>query len=476
MDIISEQLNLINNGDTWPFGNWKKAAGLLKEAGEKGEDISPAIDGLKKVFLESRHVPLMETACDTVVIHFLNIKNYDKILELLKDKKFSQHIAGAFSRCADMGRIDEENLFLLTESLLNRDVSQYRIYSGLKAYIDNREDRLIKVLELFDGNNALRKFIPVFLREASAWDRNLDKDVMEAGIPFLVSLFNNEDYKKDALSTLQWLVELDIDITGAIPFLENDLDYGGKKSISIPAYCIAYNGLIKENPDFATVDSLLSHRNRKVRNGTISALGIFLKSHEKHTGEIIPRVAQKLTDRCKTIKETASGILTQAFRDRMDLEPGSEVLKSLLKRYSEKNPYLKEYLLYYVENDVKTAKKILRIINSLKIKDKDKFQELTEQCRKIIEGTNIPICRLCKFIPGEANYTHKLDVPKEIFKLKPEDPIEKGGIRKCPECGNYYLIKYEEIVEFIPPDISISIRRLSKGEALEILKDKEIGE
>jgi HEAT repeat protein len=475
--LFKINLKILESEDLWPYPGWKAAMEFFIKCTNEGEDISPAVSALKDAYLESHHIDIMALAADALAIHYLNTRDFDELTNLIRDKEFGNYLAEALCRCSKKGRITPDNVFVLVESLPFCSLAHYQIYDALIVFVGKDKERMSQVMALLSGKNWLKQYIPEFLKNSIIFEKELNAGIMAVGIPELALLLQEKDIKEKAMNAFLWLVEADLDLSEALPSLHKALEDREREISASAAYCISFHNLNCSTPDFEGVDKFLADKRITVRTGTLSALGAILCSRKKHVGHLVTRTAKIILDKKADLGNSAYLTLERALKSGLDIDPGIETIELLIEKVAPENN-VKAYLISYLGNDKKRAEILLGAIE--KSKKNAESETIAAHCKNIISGDHVKVCSICKFIPREYFTSYESDVPKGVQKLIPQNPIQVTGNRKCPECGNYYSVDYDEEWES-PTDgmsciITIEIKRLTPLDALRTLKDKDLEE
>jgi len=476
--IFEKHLTCLIADDPWPHRQWNDSLVVFMKAAGAGIDISPATGAIENLFLKCHHSDILALAADTLVEHYLAVSDFDALSRLARKEKTHDEIAEALCRHCMRGKVPSRAIYLLVESMGLSWLSQYRIYDSLAYYIGKDESRMAEVLTLMNERAWLREKIPAFLKGALFILKKLDHAVLACTVPFLLVLLPHEKVTMDSMEVIRLLAELDVDITSALPAVEELLDHRSDAVRRLAAYSLVVYRGDKPLTDFSMFDHLVRDTRASVRAGALDALGFSMGQGKMHARECSSRVARMLVDDDAAIRKSAFLVLEKALRAGTDCDPGMETMTYLFIHRRHGDHYLFRYLIWRVERNLQTAQALLDVLQSPARGLSEEMKLLAGHCREICAGTHIPACTICAFIPREHTCSFELDVPGEVMKLQPEKPVSWSGIRRCPQCGNYYRtsysVEYESPTEGMSVDIDIEITRLSPPEALELLSDKDL--
>ena len=77
--LFETNLKVLTEEDPWPHNEWKEALAFFRKTAEEGSDISRAAQAIEGLFLKCHHIDIMALAADTLVAHYLNIRDYDAL-------------------------------------------------------------------------------------------------------------------------------------------------------------------------------------------------------------------------------------------------------------------------------------------------------------------------------------------------------------------------------------------------------------
>jgi hypothetical protein len=158
--LFEKHLKLLENEGTWPYREWNEAIAYLKKAAEEKDDISRAVNVIEGLFQKCHHVDIITAAADTLVVHYLNVNDYDALSSLTKRRDSHNDIAEALCRYAEQGKVPSSAIYLLVESLAFSWISHYKIHDALAFYIGKDRDKMRAVLTLMNERSWLKKQIP----------------------------------------------------------------------------------------------------------------------------------------------------------------------------------------------------------------------------------------------------------------------------------------------------------------------------
>ncbi|MGV8125367.1 MAG: hypothetical protein AB2L14_36945 [Candidatus Xenobiia bacterium LiM19] len=460
--------------DSGHCGQWQEALLFFKGRAEAGEDISPAVHAIKKAYLDSRNVDIMACAADALTAHFLNCGAFDELSGLIRRREFGAYITEAMCRSAERGAVAPGSVFLLVESLAFSWLTRYKAKDAIVHYIGSDAERMKAVLAIMSEKAWLRGQIPFLMREPLSAGKKPPSHVIAAGVPVLALLLGGGKHRDDASDSLRWLAEDGVDISAALPVLEKALACESPAVRMNAAFCIAFDCLAGREDDPSGVDRLLSHGNPEIRAGAGRACGAVLISWRQHLKPLASRIARMLCDTISAIRLDAFQILEKAVREGLDPEPGLDAVAYLLQNIEQKESHILLYLVSLAGNSRDRARILLDVAAGLKLHDGGNLRKLTTCCREICAGEYIAPCPICRYIPRDGSYSCEYDIPVEVLKLVPEEPVRNGGLRRCHRCGSHYAIEFSE--EWESPTegmgcaVTITVRRLNPAEALCVLK------
>jgi len=339
---------------------------------------------------------------------------------------------------------------------------------------------MLSVLIMMNEKKWLRKQIPFFLSETVSFKKKLPDSVLSAGVPVLASLLSEKDIKEYALSTLRSFVQVDVNIREALDSLEKVFSCDNDRFSRMASYCITFHYLTGVEPSMDKVDSLLSDPKLSIMSGALEACGVFLTTRKKYIQSLVSRLGRILVSEHTELRKSASAFLENAVRAGLNIEAVPDVISYLLERLERENSSAISYIISCAEKNRDTAGFVLQEIERLQLNMRGEVDKLIRCCRDVLTGGYTAVCNICRFIPADYTYYQEFNIPKEVFRLKPDNPISQGGLRRCSECGNYYTISYS--VEYESPIDGMGctevfdIKRLYPPEALDILKDGQLEE
>ncbi|MBI3815456.1 MAG: TMEM43 family protein [Nitrospinae bacterium] len=173
------------------FDELAKSAAFFKKAAEDGEDISPVVESLKKLFSRCSQVPIMQNIADALTIYYVNKKELEPLKELLKTT------CGDLVLQAAIKKYNKESNFEFTLPFLVDIDPGHIVYSDeIKKYIKADKEKLLKVIKMMNEHKHSRYLIPEFLKNYFTISNEYQLDVSVA-LPYLAAmLFEDENNKK----------------------------------------------------------------------------------------------------------------------------------------------------------------------------------------------------------------------------------------------------------------------------------------
>ncbi len=463
--------------DQWGTkGSGIAAAEFFKKAAASGRDISSVVDELVRAYLDSNQLPMMIPIADALAVHYLNRKDFEKLFGLLKRKAFSRYIVSSLSGLASRGKDISEAVPYMVGAFASKKsgLSKYDLSNILLPFVKKSRKRLSLTVRLIGAESSSAAILPWFLNEYL----NSKKGDLSEFIPILLEFFKSAD---DNLKTDSARAILNIFRNGgnlADHFRELEKLLADKNEEVRTSISFTLASFYLKNKDTKNAGRIFSHTDAKVREGSVCALLGSLKAEEIETNDGFARLVKFLLDPAESVRRTAAKGLEDVRQTGIDPETDIQTLALLAGSLCDIHigSQVSPYLYAYCSKDSKRAEVLLSIISKPEFDKNDPaVSGLVKVCEEKISGTFFRACEICRFLPRDIEYSHELDVPKEVEKLV---RLPYGGLIKCPSCGTYYYSHFSQEYES-PSDgmgvlTTIIFRRIDPPEALTLLKGEDL--
>lgn len=444
----------------------KKVVYFFLKLAREGKDLSPVIPDLIKIFSTCNTVTIMEPLANVIILNCLKKSDFKNLEVLLKREDFRTFLLDSFDS-PDIGDPVPVIIKIIKKALF-QNISIRRF---LVLYIKKDMERLNRVIECMLKEPSVRLYVPDFLKICLI----LEGIDISCSLPLLADFLSEkkENVREDTSLVFSFAAEKGLSLAKVLPVLKKSLHDKNNKVCKNLGYSIALFFAKKDRLD--EIDRLIKHRNYSVRDGVLRGIALHFLKSQKHNPVLLSRITIFLVDKDKRIRENTLAILEGAVSNGLDIEPEKDVFNVLLYnlKYKTKRDVILKYLYCFTGDSREKAFIVLKVIEPFTDRGIEMIDNLKKACKEIISEEHIRICTICEHIPRIGTFYYEGSLPaniKYLISLMPPD----GYLKKCPQCGVYYIYDYSVEYDIVSSFETYYIRRLSPTEALKKLKGEEL--
>ncbi|MBT9584092.1 hypothetical protein IV102_12195 [bacterium] len=430
------------------LAKWEGAARVVLKAAEAGTDLGPFLAVIRQAYLESHQVPVMEPLAQAVARHYLNGHDLASLCRMLKDPEFRPYLVKGLAPYVSRLSLEELSQLLQEPGPWHGLISSYCLL---------HPGQLSQIFETVSARPETREILPTLLRDMVIGGLHKRLDLT----PSVVWLTSCKD-RPQALGTMLWLVEADVDLEGAWRALSEGLTAPDPEVQRLSAYCLCFQQ--GRQGRWSALDPCLQHQAPQVRLGATQALCVLLNSRSLDDSQLVQRLLDRLFDPDESLRRFAGQGLASGQRQGRKVHPESlEGLRRQLSKSEQQNEVC-QYLYWWMHGSADKAAQVQGLLQTV-TRPGASMCRLLSACGEAAAGRHHWACTICRFIPRRVHCTTTYDLPKSLERLLPQQSYEASGSRHCPECQARYSVSYSEEYEDMRPDIEIEVVRLADPKA-----------
>lgn len=429
------------------LAKWEGAARVVLKAAEAGKDLGPFLAVIRQAYLESHQLPVMEPLAQAVARHYLNSHDLAGLCRLLQDPEFRPYLVKGLLPYASRLSLEELSQLLQAPGPWHALISRYCLL---------HPELLSQIFESISARPETRKILPTLLQDMVIAGLNKRLD-MSQSVAWLAACEN----RPQALATMRWLVEADVDL-GDASFLWEGLTAPDPEVQRLSAYCLSYQQGLRGS--WSALDPCLQHQVVQVRLGATQALCVLLNSKAVDDSQLVQRLLDRLFDPDEALRRFARQGLAAGQRQgrKVHLDSVGGLARQLSE--SDHQDEVCQYLYWWMHGSASKAAQVQALLQTAARRGAT-LSRLLATCEEAAAGQHPWACTICQFIPRQVHCTAAYDLPKNLDRLLPQQSYEVSGSRHCPECQARYRVSYSEEYEDMCPNIEIEVVRLADPRA-----------